>query len=76
MGRQDAAIQAAARNLREGTVRYQAGIDPYLNVIAAETVLLTDRQTQVNFAVQWMVARVQLIKALGGGWDVAQLAKP
>jgi NodT family efflux transporter outer membrane factor (OMF) lipoprotein len=76
MARQDAAIQAAARNLREVTVRYQAGIDPYLNVLAAQTMLLSDRQTQVNFQAQWMVARVQLIKALGGGWDVAQLAKP
>ncbi|MGD1068836.1 MAG: efflux transporter outer membrane subunit [Bryobacteraceae bacterium] len=66
---QQAAIQSAGRSLREATVRYQAGIDPYLNVITAQTILLTNQQTEVNFEMQRMVAKVQLIKALGGGWD-------
>jgi len=38
--------------------------------------LLNDQQTAVNFRMQQMVASVQLIKALGGGWDVAQLPTP
>ncbi len=73
---QDAAVQSAQRSLREATVRYEAGVDPYLNVIAAQTVVLNDQQTAVNFRMQQMVASVQLIKALGGGWDVAQLPTP
>jgi NodT family efflux transporter outer membrane factor (OMF) lipoprotein len=70
---QDAAVEAAARSLQEATARYRAGVDPYLNVIVAQTILLNDRQTAVNFRMQQMVASVQLIKALGGGWDAAQI---
>jgi len=57
-------------------VRYKAGLDPYLNVISAQTILLNDQQTAVNFRRQQMVASVQLIKALGGGWDSTQLPAP
>ena len=62
---QDAAVEAATRSLQEATVRYKAGLDPYLNVIAAQTVLLNDQQTAVTFRMQQMVAAVRLIKALG-----------
>jgi len=57
-------------------VRYKAGLDPYLNVISAQTILLNDQQTAVTFRMQQMVASVQLIKALGGGWHIAQLPSP
>ena len=70
---QDSAVESAARNLQEAEVRYRAGLDPYLNVLSAETQLLNDRQTVVNFRSQQMVASVQLIKALGGGWDVSKI---
>ena len=70
---QDAAVQAAARSLQEADVRYKAGLDPYLNVISAQTVWLADQRAAVNFRMQQMVASVQLIKALGGGWDSSQI---
>jgi NodT family efflux transporter outer membrane factor (OMF) lipoprotein len=73
---QDAAVEAAQRSLREATVRYQSGLDPYLNVISAQTVLLNNQETAVNFRMQEMVADVQLIKALGGGWNVTQMPSP
>jgi outer membrane protein TolC len=59
--------------LQSATQRYQAGIDPYLNVITAQTTLLTNQQTAVNLRRDQMTASVQLIEALGGGWDAAQL---
>jgi len=70
---QDAAIAAAGRNLDEAEVRYKSGLDPYLNVIAAQAIVLNDQQAAVNFRAQRMVASVQLIKALGGGWDASQI---
>ncbi|MFZ0214099.1 MAG: efflux transporter outer membrane subunit [Candidatus Acidiferrales bacterium] len=73
---QDAAVEAARRSLEEVTARYKSGIDPYLNVISAQTILLNDQQTAVNFRMQQMVAAIQLIKALGGGWDAAQIPSP
>src|SRR5208283_578549 len=59
---QDSAIESAGRNLQEAEVRYKTGLDPYLNVITAQTALLTDQQAAVNFRMQQMVASVQLIK--------------
>jgi NodT family efflux transporter outer membrane factor (OMF) lipoprotein len=70
---QDAAVQAATRSLREAEIRYKAGLDPYLNVITAQTIVLADQQAAVNSRMQRMLASVQLIKALGGGWDSSQI---
>ena len=52
--------------------RYRLGIDSYLNVITAQTTLLSNQRTAMNLRMQQMTASVQLIKALGGGWDVSQ----
>ena len=68
--------QSAERNLSLATDRYRLGIDPYLNVITAQTTLLTNQQTAVNLRMQQMTASVQLIEALGGGWDASQLPSP
>jgi NodT family efflux transporter outer membrane factor (OMF) lipoprotein len=73
---QDSAVESAARSLQVADVRYRAGIDPYLNVLAAQNVLLADRQAAVTSRMQQMVASVQLIKALGGGWDASQIPSP
>jgi NodT family efflux transporter outer membrane factor (OMF) lipoprotein len=67
---QDAAVQSAQRNLQMATLRYRAGIDPYLNVIVAQTLLLGNQQTSVNLRRDQMIATVQLVEALGGGWDI------
>ena len=70
---QDAAVASAQRNLKLATDRYKLGIDPYLNVITAQTSLLTNQQTAVNLRIQQMTSSVQLIEALGGGWDTSKL---
>jgi outer membrane protein TolC len=71
--RQGVAVQAAAKYLGIVNVRYQMGIDPYLNVMTAQVNLLAAQQTEVLLRVNEMVAAVQLIQSLGGGWDVSQL---
>jgi NodT family efflux transporter outer membrane factor (OMF) lipoprotein len=73
IAKQDAAVQAAQRYLDIAMARYETGLDPYLDVIAAQTILLGDRQTLVVLRVSEMTAAVQLIQALGGGWNVTQL---
>jgi NodT family efflux transporter outer membrane factor (OMF) lipoprotein len=73
---QDTAVKSAGRNLALATDRYKLGIDPYLNVITAQTTLLSNQQTAVNLRLQQMTASVQLIEALGGGWDVSQIPTP
>lgn len=70
---QDTAVGSAQRNLKIAIDRYRLGIDPYLNVITAETALFTNQQTAVNLRIQQMTASVQLVEAVGGGWDASQL---
>jgi NodT family efflux transporter outer membrane factor (OMF) lipoprotein len=70
---QDAAVKSAERNLDLAVHRYKLGIDPYLNVITAQTTLLGDQQTAVNLRMQQLTDSVQLIEALGGGWTASQL---
>ena len=70
---QDAAVRSAERNLALATERYKLGIDPYLNVITAQTTLLSNRTTETNLRMKQMTASVQLIEALGGGWDSSRL---
>ena len=72
---QDAAVASSQRYLTLANDRYRLGIDSYLNVITAQTTLLSNQRTAMNLRMQQMTASVQLIKALGGGWDVAQGAK-
>jgi NodT family efflux transporter outer membrane factor (OMF) lipoprotein len=74
--KENTAIDAGRRYLDIATSRYETGLDPYLNVISAQTTLLTDQQTQVTLRMSEMTAAVQLIQALGGGWDLAQLPTP
>jgi len=68
---QDAAVASSQRYLRLADVRYQSGIDIYLNVIIAQTALLNNQRTALNLQMEQLTASVQLIKALGGGWEVS-----
>jgi|SRR5579862_8120753 len=67
------AINSSQRYLDLATERYRLGIDPYLNVITAQTTLLSNKQTLVNLQMQQITDSVQLVEALGGGWTRAQI---
>ncbi len=73
---QNAAVKSAERNLALATDRYKLGIDPYLNVITAQTSLLSNQETAVTLRIQQMTASTGLIEALGGSWDASQLPSP
>jgi NodT family efflux transporter outer membrane factor (OMF) lipoprotein len=70
---EDHAIKSAQRFVDIEQSRYDTGIDPFLNVLTAQTTLLSDQQTQITLRVNEMTAAVELVQALGGGWDVSQL---
>jgi NodT family efflux transporter outer membrane factor (OMF) lipoprotein len=71
--RQQEAVNSARTFLKLETDRYNNGIDPYIDVMTAQTTLLSNQETLNNLHVQEMTASVQLIAALGGGWDRSQL---
>ncbi len=66
-------IQSAQLALNLEIARYKTGIDPYLNVVTLQTTFLSSQQILVNLQVQEMIDAVQLVEALGGGWDRSQL---
>jgi outer membrane protein TolC len=68
---QNAAVESSQRYLTLADARYQSGLDSYLDVIIAQTALLSNQRTAMNLRMEQMTASVQLIKALGGGWDVS-----
>ncbi len=70
---QETAVRSSEVYLTVSLLRYTQGIDSYLNVITAQTTLLANRQTLVTIRSQQMTASVQLIQAIGGGWDDSQL---
>jgi NodT family efflux transporter outer membrane factor (OMF) lipoprotein len=68
---QDAAVAASQRYLNLAIARYKLGVDSYLNVITAQTTLLTNQVTDLNLRLEQITASVQLIADLGGGWEVS-----
>jgi NodT family efflux transporter outer membrane factor (OMF) lipoprotein len=70
------AVASAQTYLKLEEGRYETGIDPYLDVLIAQTTLLANQQTLNDLQVQEMTSAVALIEALGGGWDRSQLPGP
>jgi NodT family efflux transporter outer membrane factor (OMF) lipoprotein len=73
---QQQAVTSAQTQLKLEQARYETGIDPYINVLIAQTTLLSSLQTLNNLQVQEMTDAVALVQALGGGWDSSQLPNP
>jgi len=68
-GVQTKAVQAAQQSLDLSVTRYEGGVTSYLEVITAQNAALSDELTAVNILGRRMTNAVQLIQALGGGWD-------
>ncbi len=66
---------SASESLQLFTNRYEGGVDNYLQVITAQTVLLTNQRNDIDIMRRRIDASVLLVKAIGGGWDTAQLPK-
>jgi NodT family efflux transporter outer membrane factor (OMF) lipoprotein len=70
---QQEAVTAAQESLSLELDRYKAGTDSYLNVIETQTIALSDQLTAITILQRRMSAAVDLVKALGGGWDASTL---
>ena len=69
-------VASAQTALNLELTRYKTGIDPYIDVVTLQTTLLTDEQTLASLQIEQMTDAVQLVEALGGGWDNSQLPAP
>ena len=73
---QQQAVKDAEDYLNLEIVRYDAGVDPYVNVMIAQTTLLGNQEALNSIQVNEMTSAVQLVQSLGGGWDRTQLPTP
>ncbi|MGA2716384.1 MAG: efflux transporter outer membrane subunit [Bryobacteraceae bacterium] len=67
------AVAAAQSALALELDRYKAGTDSYLNVITTQEIALGDQQQAVAILQRRLTAAVDLVKAMGGGWDASTL---
>jgi outer membrane protein, multidrug efflux system len=70
------AVDASTRAVRLARSQYTEGAVNYLDVIDAERTVLQSRRTAVQLQGVQAAATVNLIRALGGGWDTAVASTP
>lgn len=69
---QDAALAAARESLRLTLNQYDAGLIDYLSVFQVQATALSTERAALSLMADRLVASVQLIAALGGGWHVPE----
>ena len=73
---QRAALASAQESLNLEMGRYETGVDPYIDVVTLQNTVLSNQQTVYSLQIEQMTGAVQLVEALGGGWDTSQLPTP
>jgi NodT family efflux transporter outer membrane factor (OMF) lipoprotein len=66
---QGAAVRAARESVRIANNQYRAGLVNYLAVVVVQASALINERAQLAIDGRRLVASVNLIKALGGGWQ-------
>jgi len=69
------AADAAQHALDLSMSQYKHGAVSYLDVVQAQTTALQEKRGLLQLDTQRLRASVQLIRALGGGWSLQQLAQ-
>jgi multidrug efflux system outer membrane protein len=62
-------VNALSETVRVATMRYQGGLDSYLQVLDAQRDLFQGQLTLSQLRLQEVLSVVQLYRALGGGWQ-------
>jgi outer membrane protein TolC len=73
---QEAVVDARARSVQLSRLRYQGGLDNFLQVLDAETRLFDGQLVLVDLKREELVAIVRLYRALGGGWRTPPPSRP
>jgi NodT family efflux transporter outer membrane factor (OMF) lipoprotein len=64
-----AAVDAAQRTVDYSMALYVQGATDYLTVVTSQTALLQTQLTALNLDTLQLLASVNLIRSLGGGWE-------
>jgi NodT family efflux transporter outer membrane factor (OMF) lipoprotein len=73
---QRAAVAAAREAERLSLNQYRVGTVPYTTVVQTQAAALAAEQTLLTIRLNRMVASINLVKALGGGWRQEDLPAP
>jgi NodT family efflux transporter outer membrane factor (OMF) lipoprotein len=69
------AVADSRRALDIANDRYVGGVTTYLDVITAQSTLLTNERLATQLLGQQMTTSVYLVKALGGAWDASEIQR-
>jgi NodT family efflux transporter outer membrane factor (OMF) lipoprotein len=72
----DQAVRSAQATADISTARYREGLANYLEVITADENLLTNQRSADQVLEQRLLTTIQLIQALGGGWQDSTIYTP
>jgi outer membrane protein, multidrug efflux system len=72
---QQAAVTDSQRALDIANDRYVGGVTTYLDVITAQTTLLSNQRLATQLLGEQMTTAVFLVKALGGAWDASDIQR-
>ena len=72
---QHQAVLSAQHSLDIAKTRYTGGVTSYLEVLTAENTYIQTQVTESTLKTRQFAASVELIRALGGGWDASQLPR-
>jgi outer membrane protein, multidrug efflux system len=72
---QQTAVADSRRALDIANNRYVGGVTTYLDVITAQTTLLSNERLATQLLGQQMTTSVFLVKALGGAWDASEIQR-
>lgn len=73
---QKRAVESARESVALTMNQYNAGLVDYLSVAVLEATALSNETNYLAVVSNRLVASVQLISALGGGWTLKQLEQP
>ncbi|WP_319006041.1 efflux transporter outer membrane subunit [Methylobacillus gramineus] len=63
------ATEAARKSLKQFTNQYRVGLISFLDVVTAQTTALNNERTLLTLQQTRLINSVQLVAALGGGWE-------
>lgn len=68
------ALDASREALRLAMSQYRGGMTTYLDVVSSQNTVLENERSIVNLRGERLLASVDLIKALGGGWRIDDMS--
>jgi NodT family efflux transporter outer membrane factor (OMF) lipoprotein len=71
---QQEAVEAARQSATIALNQYRAGTANYIAVVVLQAAALNNERTSLGITARRLTASVNLVRAMGGGWDATQIA--